>query len=317
MPVKRRRTRRYRKRRKTRRLRGGNPSTASSGAASGAASGASSTGSKQATSSPIVFHCDWHYGDNLLNLKFIYNISKKLKEKGIKIRYFYDSDYIKNVDELKRYIDPEVLTLETGNKPADAIELWMGHPIDNKAMLTIPAGTPIVPTEEYYDLFYKKMLKHMGLEGEGIDTSLFQEEPYLKDIYEKLDSKFKDLDILIINAAPMSGQAVYDKEKFNKMCIDLASKHKVATTSPIEGHESIPSTLRDKLMFQDIGAVSTHAKHIIAIHSGPLTPCFNAETKRHVKKWIILADNGAFHSTSNIMFIKRGYDFSNIEKDLF
>jgi len=309
MPVKRRRTRRYRKRCRTRRLRGGNPSTASSGA--------SPTESKQATASPIVFHCDWHYGDNLLNLKFIYNLSKLLKEKGTKIRYFYDSDYIKNVDELKRYVDPEVLTLESGSKPEGAIELWMGHPIDNKAMLTIAAGTPIVPSEEYYDLFYKKMVKHMGLEGEGIDTSLFQEEPYLKDVYEKLDSKFKDLDVLIINAAPMSGQAFYDKEKFNKMCIDLASKHKVATTSPIEGHDSIPCTMRDKLMLQDIGAVSTHAKHIIATHSGPLTPCFNAETKRHVKKWIIFADNHAFHSTSNIMIVKRDYDFGKIEKDLF
>ena len=158
------------------------------------------------------------------------------------------------------------------------------------------------------------MAKDMGLEG--VDTSLFQEEPYLKDIYEKLDSKFKNLDILIINAVPMSGQIAYNKDKFNEMCVKLASKHKVATTTPVDGHDSIPCTMRDKLMLQDIGAVSTHAKHIIATHSGPLIPCFNAETKRHVKKWIIFADNHAFHSEINALMCTKDYDFNKIESDL-
>jgi hypothetical protein len=290
MPVKRRRTRKHRKRRRTRRLRGGTPA--------------------------IVFYSNWHYGDNLFNLKFIYDISAKLKEKGTKIRYFYDSNYIKNVDELKRYIDPDVLTLETGSKPEGAIELWMGNPIENKCMVHIKEGTPIVSTEEFFDLFYKKMLKDMGLEGLDVNTSLFQEEPYLDKLYENFDPKFKDLDILIINAEPMSGQVAYNKDKFNAMCVQLASKYKVATTSPIEGHDSIPCTMRDKLMLQDIGAVSTHATRIIATHSGPLTPCFNAQAKRHVKKWIIFADNGAFHSEINALICKEGYDLSKIEDDL-
>jgi len=264
-----------------------------------------------------MFHCNWHYGDNLFNLKFIYNISPKLKEKGTKIRYFYDSKYIKNLDELKRYVDPDVVSLEAGPPPEGSIDLWMGTPLENKAMVNIKEGTPVVSTEEYFDLFYKKMLKDMGLENSGIDTSLFQEEPYLDELYENFDPKFKDLDILIINAEPMSGQVAYDKDKFNAMCINLASKYKVATTSPIEGHDSIPCTMRDKLTLQDIGAVSTHATRIIATHSGPLAPCFNAQAKRHVKKWIIFADNGAFHSTSNILVFKHGYDFTRIEQDLF
>jgi hypothetical protein len=294
-----RRTRNYSKRQRMRGLRGGNPGP--------------------------VFYCLNHYGDNLFNLKFIYNVSSKLKEKGTKIVYFYDPKYIKNVDELKRYVDSDVVTLKTGNLPKNAIQLWMGNPIDNKAMLNLPRNigknisqkTPIVSSEEYYDLFYKKMLTQMGLEGLGIDTSLFQEEPYLNKIYRGLDSKFKDLDILIINAEPMSGQIKYDKGKFNEMCIQLASKHKVATTSHVDGDEYIPCTMRDKLMLQDIGAVSTHAKYIIAVHSGPLVPCYNAETKRHVKKWIIFTDYNVFHSEINALVFKTGYDYSKIEEDLF
>jgi beta-glucosidase/6-phospho-beta-glucosidase/beta-galactosidase len=46
--------------------------------------------------------------------------------------------------------------------------------------------------------------------------------------------------------------------------------------------------MRDGLTIQDIGAISIHAKYIVAVFSGPITACFNEYSKDNVKKWIIL-----------------------------
>lgn len=276
---------RYRKRKykRTRKVRGGNPKKSFS------------------------FWNKYHYGDNILNLKFLYNISDILKAKGINIKYYYDDGYNKNKAELDRYIHPNgvVSLYSIKDKPADAIELWMGDPINNIESKVL---------DKYYKLFYTKILNILNLRNEKIDVSLYQPEPYLQDIYNKLDSKFKDLDILIINAAPKSAQFIYDEKAFNEMCIMLSKKYKVATTSPV--NDSITCTMRDGLMLQDIGAISTHAKYIIGIHSGPVTTCFNNTTTSSVKKWILFADNHTTHEEINCIVISGKYDYNKIEKNM-
>jgi len=258
----------------------------------------------------VVFYNKYHLGDNIFNLKFLYNISNVLKEKKIKVKYLYNPIEISNVDELKRYIDPDAVNLqplENNSPPQGAIELWMGNPRN---------GANSNNFDKYFPKHYEMILDKLGLGNSGIDTSLYQKEPYLEDIYAKLDPKFKDLDILIINAEPKSAQVVYHKALFEKMCLELSKKYKVAITSPIEGDDTIPCTFKDKLMLQDIAAVSTHAKYIIGIHSGPVTACFTDATKKSVKKWILFADNNPYHSETNAVVLKNNYDYRMIEEHL-
>lgn len=259
----------------------------------------------------FTFYNRYHLGDNIFNLKFFYNISNILKDKGIKIHYLYNSIEISKPDEMNRYVNPETLTLapmDVNGPPSDAMDAWLGNDIN---------GMKYNPDfDGYMQKYYERIVGQLGLESSGIDTSLYQKEPYLEEIYNKLDPKFKNLDILIINAEPKSGQVVYHKLLFEKMCVELSTKYKVALTTPIEGHEEIPCTFRDNLMLQDIGAVSTHAKYIIAIHSGPVTPCYNDATRQHVKKWIIFADNGIEHNQINCVTLKNDYDYRHIEEHL-
>jgi hypothetical protein len=256
-----------------------------------------------------IFYCEFHLGDNILNLKFFFNIASVLKERGIKIIYLYNPNYVKNPDELKRYVDPETLTLDVlTTPPAGAIKLWMGEPIDGVAHFNF---------DEFYIKFYTMILQKLGLADLGIDTSLYQKEPYLEEVYGKLNDTFKDLDVLIINADPQSYQTIFNKELFHKMCIMLwEKKYKIATTSPIPENESIPCTMKANLLLQDIGAISTHAKFIIAVHSGPLTPCFTAATKQNVKKWILFVDNGVVNSQIPSVIIRSGYNHDAIEEHL-
>lgn len=223
-----------------------------------------------------------HYGDNILNLKFFYNIAPLLKEKHIQIIYYYNAEYNKNVNELERYIDKDVLSLKRlAKKPSDAHELFMGNKIGKL--------THVRNFDKYYDEFYKNILNILKLEHSSISASFYQPEPYLHSIYETLDPKFKDLDILILNSVPCSSQYLYfNKDEFDAMSTSLAKKFKVATSTFV--NDEIPCTWNDKLTIQDIGAISTHAKYIVAIQSGPLTACSNSITKAYVKKWFIFCD---------------------------
>jgi len=228
------------------------------------------------------FHCRFHYGDNIANLKFFYNIAPKLKENNIMVYYYYDNNQNKNAKEFTRYVDTNTLTLRTlSERPADSIELWMGMDID---------GMSHGDFDMYFPKFYTRILTAMSMQDQGIDVSLYQKEDYLLNIYDNLDNKYKELDVLILNSQPYSGQfASYNTTTMNAMCKKLATKYKIATSSPVD--DSIPCTMSDGLAIQDIGAISTHAKYIVAVFSGPLTACFNQYSKTHVKKWIFLLTN--------------------------
>jgi hypothetical protein len=248
----------------------------------------------------ISFYNEHHYGDNILNLKFLYNISSSLANR--KIHYYYQDKYNKQ-KELDRYVNKDIVQLlPLASKPADAIHLWMGNNIGN-----------VISTdfERYYELLYKNILSSLSINA-PIDTSLYQSEPYLEDIYKGLNPKFHDLDVLIINSHPQSGQLkTYDKVPIDAMCIRLQGKYKIATTTPV--NDAIPCTMRDGLFLQDIGAISTHAKYIIAVFSGPITACFNSSTKKNVKRWFIMTSDPYIFTQIDCVLVPRMEQLANIE----
>lgn len=222
-----------------------------------------------------------HYGDNILNLKFLYNNAELLKANDIFIHYHYPAGNIGKVEELQRYVDGGCVELDASAAPPDAVVFWMKDPIDG---LTVWDNF-----SAYYSLLYRNILQTLSLEDKGVDTSLFQKEEYLLDIYEGLDETYKNVDILILNAEPKSGQFAYNKAQMDALIREISQRFRVVTTTPVD--PSIPCTMDGGLSLQDIGAVSTHAKYIFGVNSGPLIPCFNAAAQAHVKKWIILDNN--------------------------
>jgi hypothetical protein len=227
-----------------------------------------------------------HYGDHILNLKFFYNISEHLKQNNIFIVYYY-SGHVKNVGELERYVDKECVELEisyTDVNSGSVNEIWMRNTVDN-----ISAWDNF---SQFFVHLYSYILRTIKLDDKGIDTSLFQKEDYLLDIHEKLDDKFKNVDILMLNAEPQSGQlTAYNKGQFDELARALNQKYRIVTTSLVDA--SIPCSMEAGLALQDIGAISTHAKYVFGVNSGPLIPCFNSHAKANVRKWILL-DNSPF-----------------------
>jgi hypothetical protein len=99
--------------------------------------------------------------------------------------------------------------------------------------------------------------------------------------YDTLDAKYTNVDILILNSVPCSGQYHFDKIIWDNYIVELNEKYKVVTTSKVE---NVLSTIENNLTIKTIAAISTHAKVIIAINSGPFVGCLNKYTLNNVIK---------------------------------
>jgi len=232
------------------------------------------------------FYNPGHIGDNLLNLKFFFYVGNFLKERNYKIMYYYDTNYVYNTKEsLMQYTDPEIVELKPlAVKPSNAVPLWMFYEID---------GTSHIQYERYFEKFYEKISKIFQIENVPLTKTLWLDEPFLLPIYDALDPKFKDIDILILNNRAMSGQ-YSDNTPLNALARYLNSKFNVVTLGDI-GMKSASS-----LSLKEIGAISTHAKYIISPNSGALIPCFNSYTKKYVKKWFFVGQEFSWHSIDHM-----------------
>lgn len=255
---------------------------------------------------PSVFHFQsgHHLGDNILNLKYFLYLSDILKARGDTVYYYYSTEWPYNKEEILRaYIDPSVVILKPYMEhPPGAVELWQGRPIGK---------TVHTETELYFEKFYRRILDHLHIDDPTITTNIWLPEPFLIPVYERLDSKFKDIDILMLNNVGKSGQ-YNNNAPLNALAIYLAAHFNVVTSEKV--NESIKSA--DALTLQEIGAMSTHASYIISSCSGPQIPCFNKQTRDNVKKWFFITSGIHFqflsidylHTANNTSPIKSYFD---------
>ena len=234
-------------------------------------------------SAPVIkichFYNKWHLGDNLLNLKFFYNIRKVLIDNNIHIHYYYNTHYPYNtLRELNAYIDRATLTLhDLSQTVPESIEITQG-------MLD---GISHVYFDRFYNALYTKILRHIGIPTESINTSIWQDEPQLLELYDRLDSKYKNIDILILNNRGQSGQ-YNSTDSLNNLCIYLHTKFNIVVTQHIS--DNIKCTSSDNLTIQEYGAISTHCKYIISVFSGTNSSLFNTTTQQNVIKWFMLTE---------------------------
>ena len=112
------------------------------------------------------------------------------------------------------------------------------------------------------------------------DDDLFQRYNNLHDIH-------KNINILVINSSPQSGQYNYNKPQWDNFITKLNNKYIVATTEKV--NDSIISL--HEMSVKNIASIALNVKIIIAINTGPFIPLFNTDILNHVDVIYVFGSN--------------------------
>ena len=237
-------------------------------------------------------HNSYHLGDNVFNFILFYIIKPFIEENNIKIYYYTKKDYL---PQLKDFLcSPNLYLLPLESKPNSSIELWVNNDLFEYRH---DQQTNPINFNLYYKNFFNKVLQKLNL---NVSISkLYYSDKNLINRYNKLNDKYKNIDILVINSQPLSGQYNYNKHEWDNYITKLYSLYKVITTTKVN---NFLCTTDDNLYIKDIAAISTHVKVVIAINSGVLPSLLNIKTLTNVKKFFVF-DNRCYYSYPNFEIV--------------
>jgi hypothetical protein len=225
-------------------------------------------------------------------LRFFYSFRSVLLEKNIRVCFYYNDGYIKHfIKELNEYAIPDtIVLLPMHQKPASAYDTWIGRDIGVISHRTLTL---------YYEMQYADMIRYMNLQDCAINCDFYLNEDYLFDIYKTLPDIYKNIDILVINSTPCTNQYTQDSHDIDELARHLKKSYNVVTTKKVD---TIPCTLDADFRIRDIAALATHAKYVVAIHTGPLCALHNIQTKNVVKKWFMIVNNNVYYTYKDINY---------------
>lgn len=243
-----------------------------------------------------------HLGDSLYTMIYFYNIKDYIIKNNITIHFYINSKYIKEVNEFIPCNNIKIYDILL--RPYNSIDTWIDslEELDYYTLLILGK----MPYNNFLTSFFSKFGSKINLPGL---KELKYEDTELLSRYEKLDNKYKNIDILILNSFPKSNQYEYDKNKWDIFINKLNKKYNIVVSEYVK---NILCTRDNNLLIKDIAALSTHVKYVIAINSGPLASLFNTYTYNSVNRWYIF-DKYCYFSLNNFINAK-GLD--EIERDL-
>jgi hypothetical protein len=227
-------------------------------------------------------YCDYGLGDSIINFIFFYKLKDYIEENNIQINYHCHEKHHNNLKNFNCSKNIKILPFEeTGHC------LWQGTE-------DLHSGKYI---EDILCDMFNKFLKENDVPI-TLDKFEYQDQDLL-DRYEKLDKKYKNLDILIINSIPNSSQFSYDKSEFDNLIIELNKKYKVATSLRVNNE----ILALDDFSVKDIAAAATHCNKIIAINTGPSVAMYNTDILDNIDSFYIL-DTTTHYKFKTRKFVK-------------
>lgn len=229
---------------------------------------------------------DMHLGDCIFRVLSFCKIKEYLEFNNIQIKFYCREEYIYQVNE---FINSSNITLEIFTVPK-GLNTWIACKEYENYWLN-GFSEKIRKNEMKFDEYYIKhsneVFSKLSLDT-CIDTFWYTDLDLLSR-YDRLPSEFKELDYLILNNYPQSGQYDYvnNKDFWDNNIRNLSKKYKIATILKVD---NILCTLDKMLTIKDIGAISTRVKNIIAIDSAPMIGCLNNYTMSNVENFIVYSD---------------------------
>jgi hypothetical protein len=246
---------------------------------------------------------DYHLGDNVFICIFFSKIIKYIEDNNIFINHYCLKEHIDQVKEFIYSKNIQVFDLNEIPNNKEIINLWIGCNEYNYNYYHGFFGANNMVIESY-DIFlrnfYNNVLKMLNfpiiIENFIFDNDNLDFLELAKKINEKTNNKYINIDFLIVNSAPQSGQLIYDKNEWDRIITLFHNKYNVITTQKVE---NVKCTRDDNLSVKDIASISTNVKQIIAIDTGPTAGMYNKYTINNADNIYILSNhnNGITFST--------------------
>jgi hypothetical protein len=225
----------------------------------------------------IVAHNRFHLGDHIFNFILFYNIKNYLEDNDIHIEYHLNNAYHWQVCE---FVCSKNIHLSDENN------IGLNMHIGNNNLSTCIHSEFFEKFSRKLDIYliayFNEVLQIIGVPFEM--KTLEYTDPDLLVRYERINNihknKYAELDFLILNSTAMSGQYSKNEGEWAELINRLNAKFKIAVTEKVG---DILCTRDDNLTVKDIAAISTRAKKVIAVSSGPLTGLFNTYTLNNVE----------------------------------
>ncbi len=217
--------------------------------------------------------CDHHLGDNIINFIFFHQIKEYIEQNNIFIHYYCGSMYISNVSDFNCskniIINPNII---------------IGYP-----MYVMHQGGRTIQKSCCEDTLCGMFNTFLNAYNIPITVSTFEYIDYnILERFELLPDVYKNVDILVINSSPKSGQYHYNKPEWDAFITILSKLHKVAVSEQLENNDNSTISLAN-ISVKNIAAIATHVKIIIAINTGPFIPLFNTHILDNVQNIYLFA----------------------------
>ena len=256
----------------------------------------------------LYFTNPLHLGDTIFSMIFFNNIKNYIEKNNIIIDFSCNQLYH---TQLKEFImSPNIIISNVDENTSSSsiinsdlkpirINIWIGnelYPFNwyNKGDMCM---------NDFLLVFHNNIINKINIMEQLNIPLLINRFEYndmdlltrYDNINNKLNNKYKNIDILIVNSVPLSNQFSFDENSWNNYINLLNTKYKIATTKKVEG---VVCTMDDNLTVKDIASISTKCKIIIAVNTGVVPGFYNTFTLDNVKK-IYYFDNTTYYSYKN------------------
>lgn len=246
----------------------------------------------------IQCYCPFNLGDHVYNFFLFYHINDVLIAQNILVEYRCRVEYH---DQLRDFIPPcphgTTTPIRILPYDGDADNIGLRLHINSDHFPTTITRRPHTNFDGYYLEYYKYILDEFAIPGATTGPAMYAYTDYdLLLRYELLPAEYKDVDVLVVNSTPRSGQYVaffphrHIWDRYFRYLVDV-KKLNVVTTEKIAG---VKCTADAGLSLKNIGAISTRAKVIIGISTGPLSACFNTYALENMRRMYIFHDSNTY-----------------------